>query len=112
MRVETTKHGAVSVVRPEGPVISEDDANLLRNEAFEVLGITLGRFVLDVTEMSFVDSFGLEALVDITNELGAGGQMLKLCGLSDTLREVLAITDLMAKFQEFEDVPSAVRSFL
>jgi len=112
MRIETNRHGAVTVVRPDGPVISEEDAGLLRSESFEVLGATLGRFVIDATEMSFVDSFGLEALVDITDEVGAGGQPLKLCGIGDTLREILSITGLTPKFQQFEDVQAAVRSFL
>lgn len=111
MRIETNRHGAVTVIHPTGPVISEVDATLLRSESFEVLGNTLGRFIVDASEMTFVDSFGLEALVDITEELGAGGQSLKLCGISDTLREILAITDLISKFQQFEDVQTAVRSF-
>jgi anti-sigma B factor antagonist len=112
MRIETSRHGAVTVVQPGGPVISEDDATQLRTETFNVLGSTLGRFILDVSRMSFVDSFGLETLVDITDELGASGQSLKLCGTSDTLREILAITGLTPKFQQFEDVQTAVRSFL
>jgi len=112
MRIETNRHGAVTVVHPTGPVITEEDATQLRTEAFEVLGSTLGRFILDVSEMSFVDSNGLETLVDITDELSAGGHSLKLCGISDTLREILAITGLIPKFQQFEDVQTAVRSFL
>ena len=112
MRIETNRHGAVTVIHPEGPVITEEDATQLRTEAFDVLGQTLGRFILDVSEMTFVDSFGLETLVDITDELSAGGQSLKLCGISDTLREILAMTDQISKFQQFEDVQSAVRSFL
>lgn len=112
MRIATNRHGAVTVIQPEGPVITEDDAIQLKTEAFDVLGQTLGRFILDVSEMTFVDSNGLETLVDITDELSAGGQSLKLCGISDTLREILAITDQISKFQQFEDVQSAVRSFL
>ena len=112
MRIETNRHGAVSVVRPDGPVISNDDAALLKNEAFSVLGETLGRFIIDTTEMTFVDSSGLEALVDITDEVAAGGQQLKLCGVSETLREILMLTGLTSKFQQYEDVQSAVRSFL
>jgi anti-sigma B factor antagonist len=111
MQIETNRHGAVTVIHPGGPVITENDATQLKTESFEVLGQTLGRFIIDVSEMTFVDSYGLEALVDITNELGAGGQSLKLCGISDTLREILAITDLISKFQQFEDVQTAVRSF-
>lgn len=112
MRVETSRHGAVSVVRPDGPVICEDDATLLKTESFNVLGTTLGRFVIDASDMTFVDSNGLEALVDITVEVSAGGQQLKLCGISDTLREIMNLTGLMSRFQQFEDVQSAVRSFL
>lgn len=112
MRIETNRHGAVTVVRPDGPVITQEDATMLKTEAFNVLGHTLGRFVLDASEMTFVDSYGLEALVDITGEVGAGGQSLKLCGISDTLREILSITGLTTRFQQFEDVQTAVRSFL
>lgn len=112
MKIITNQHGAVTVIHPDGPVITEADATQLKAEAFEVLGNTLGRFVLDVTEMTFVDSFGLESLVDITEELSAGGQSLKLCGISDTLREIMAITDITSQFQQFEDVQTAVRSFL
>lgn len=112
MRIETNRHGAVTVIHPSGPVITEEDATQLRTESFEVLGNTLGRFIMDVSEMTFVDSFGLEALVDITDELRAGGQSLRLCGISDTLREIMAITDITSKFQQFEDVQTAVRSFL
>lgn len=112
MRVETSRHGAVTVVRPDGPVISEEDATLLKAESFHVLGITLGRFILDASDMTFVDSYGLEALVDITSEVSAGGQQLKLCGISDTLREIMRLTGLTSSFQQFEDVQSAVRSFL
>ena len=111
MRIDTNRHGAVTVIHPTGPVITEDDATQLRTQTFEVLGTTLGRFILDVSEMTFVDSYGLEALVDITEELRAGGQSLKLSGISDTLREILSITDVISKFQQFEDVQTAVRSF-
>ena len=112
MHIEINRHGAVTVIQPNGPIITEGDAAQLRSESFEVLGKTLGRFILDVSEMPFVDSFGLEALVDITEELSQGGQSLKLCGMSDTLREIMGITDISKKFEPFEDVQSAVRSFL
>ncbi len=112
MRVDTSRHGAVSVVRPDGPVINSDDATLLKTESFTVLGETLGRFVIDASEMTFVDSNGLEALVDITDEVSAGGNQLKLCEVSETLREILMLTGMTSKFQQYEDVQSAVRSFL
>ncbi|MFK7883798.1 MAG: STAS domain-containing protein [Phycisphaerales bacterium] len=112
MNIEQTKHGAVTVLRPCGAITSEADATRLRSESFEVLGKTLGRFVIDASEMAFVDSYGLEALVDLTKELGAGGRSLCLCSSGETLREILSITGLISDFSLHEDVQSAVRSFL
>jgi anti-anti-sigma factor len=112
VRIEQHKHGAVTVLRPRGPVTSRDDAERLRAEGFETLGKTLGRFVLDASDMPFVDSFGLEALVDLTRELNASGRSLCLCGAGETLREVLAVTDVAPLFSLHEDVQGAVRSFL
>lgn len=112
MRIEQHKHGAVTVLKPRGPVTTADDAQKLRQDGFETLGRTLGRFVLDVSDMPFVDSNGLEALVDLTTELNAGGRSLCLCGAGETLREVLAVTELTSLFHLHEDVQGAVRSFL
>ncbi len=112
MRIETSQMGAVTVIHPDGPVVCKDDADALRAESLSILGKTLGRFVLDASDMAFVDSNGLEALVDISNELLEGGQPLRLCQLSDTLREIIAITGLTSSFQQYDTVQSAVRSFL
>jgi hypothetical protein len=35
-----------------------------------------------------------------------------MCGANDTLREVLQLTGLTASFEYYDDVNSAVRSFL
>jgi anti-anti-sigma factor len=59
-----------------------------------------------------VDSRGLEALVDVTNEMSRSGQWLKLCAVNRTVRQVLELTGLSSQFEHFEDPNSAVRSFL
>jgi anti-sigma B factor antagonist len=112
MRIEQNKHGAVTVIRPRGPVNNQADAQQLRETGFELLGRTLGRFVVDVSDMPFVDSNGLEALVGLTEELNAGGRSLCLCGAGETLREILNLTEQAPMFSLHEDVQSAVRSFL
>lgn len=112
MRIEQHKHGAITVLRPRGAVSCESDAQVLRKEGFETLGRTLGRFVMDVSDMPFVDSYGLETLVDLTSELSVGGRNLCLCGTGEALREVLSVTETLPLFTLHEDVQSAVRSFL
>ena len=41
-----------------------------------------------------------------------GGRALKLCAVNKTIRQVLELTALVSQFEHFEDVNSAVRSFL
>lgn len=111
MQIEEQRQGAVTVLRPHGPV-SQAEAPALKNAAMDVLGRTLGRFVIDASEIPYVDSAGLECFADITEELGASGQMLKLCAAGETLREILDLTELTGMFEHYEDVGTAVRSFL
>lgn len=105
------QHGAVQVFRPEGP-LTQEDALALRDGSLEAAGPALGRVVIDMTEAKYIDSAGLEALLDIADELAQCGQTLRLAGTAPTVREVLEITGLAQKFEYHEDATSAVRSFL
>jgi anti-anti-sigma factor len=68
--------------------------------------------VLDASAIQFVDSKGLEALVDAYDAIAQTGQSLKLCGVNETIRQVLELTELASRFEHFADVNAAVRSFL
>ena len=111
MKIQETKQGAVTVLKPEGP-LTGDDATELRTVAMKALESNLGRFVIDMSAIAFVDSGGLEALVDVTEELQKSGQMLKLCSTNKTLREVFTLTGISPLFEHFDDINSGVRSFL
>jgi anti-sigma B factor antagonist len=111
MKIHESMHGAVKVIRPEGP-LSLADADEVRDLLLEVRKKSLGRLVLDASAVPFIDSAGLEALLNVNEALATGGQALKLSGLSDLLREVLELTEIAASFDLYEDVQSAVRSFL
>ncbi len=111
MNIEKNTHGAVTVLKPVGAV-TQKDADDLHIQLVDVGRQSLGRMVLDVTAVPFMDSRALEVLLEFNEELSASGRALKLCGVSDLLREVLELTDLLSSFECFEDVNSAVRSFL
>ncbi|MEM7229148.1 MAG: STAS domain-containing protein [Planctomycetota bacterium] len=111
MNIEERKQGAVMVLRPRGPLVRED-AEQFNEHAQSVAATTLGRVVIDTSAMPFVDSQGLEALVDLATIIEQGGRTLKLTGLNPTLRDVLQITGLTDRFETFDDPSAAVRSFL
>src|SRR4051812_41449706 len=111
MKITETRQGAVIVLKPEGPLI-EQDAEALKAKLLNTLGASLGRFIVDMSAIPYVDSKGLEALAEVTEELGRGGQALRMCAANKTVREVLELTDLANSFEHFEDANTAVRSFL
>jgi anti-anti-sigma regulatory factor len=50
--------------------------------------------------------------VDVTDQLSASGRVLKLCAPNATVREVLDLTGAVESFEYYDDVTTAVRSFL
>lgn len=111
MEINEQRHGAVTVIKPVGPLV-QGDATQFRAHVQEVLTRSLGRFVVDASAIPFVDSAGLEAMLAATEELASGGRALRLCAATDTVREVLELTGLNDRFEHFLDVNMAVRSFL
>ena len=111
MKIHEQLQGAVTVLRPEGALI-DTDAGVLKQRLLQTLSSSLGRFVVDMSTIPYVDSKGLEALVEITEEMGRSGQALRMCGANKTVREVLELTDLASLFEHFADANTAVRSFL
>src|SRR3954469_9240738 len=111
MEILEQTQGAVRVLKPRGPLASPD-ADDFKLRAVGAAAETLGRGLIDASAIPFADSRGLEVLAELSEELGQSGRSLKLCGASDTVREVLELTELAGLFEFYEDVNAAVRSFL
>ena len=111
MRIDEQKQGAVLVLKPVGPLVG--DACLeLKAALTAATQKTMGRYILDAAAVSFLDSAGLETLLDASEQLIRGGRILKLCAANDTVRDALDLTGLAASFEHYDDVNAAVRSFL
>jgi stage II sporulation protein AA (anti-sigma F factor antagonist) len=111
MEINEQRQGAVTIVRPKGALVL-DDAEMFKTRMGEVMNRSLGRFVIDMAEVPYVDSRGLEVLKETTDELADSGRSLRLCATNETVREVLDLTGLSESFEHFADPTSAARSFL
>ncbi|MCW5764894.1 MAG: STAS domain-containing protein [Phycisphaeraceae bacterium] len=111
MQIDEQRQGAVTVVKPIGALVGAD-AEQFKKHVAEVVGRSLGRFVVDASAVPFLDSRGLEVLVEVSADLAESGQTLRLCGEGETLRETLELTETARYFEHYQDVQTAVRSFL
>ena len=111
MNVREEKIGTVDVVTPLGPLTDEDGA-----EFVEVLRAHLEsanpHVVLNMNEVSYLDSHALEVLLDAARELRNNSLPLKLAKITATCREVFDLTELTSEFEVFDDIEDAIRSFL
>ena len=110
MQINEQIQGAVTVLEPDG-ALTQDDAEQFMHKLTEALAESSGRVVVDLAKVPFVDSRGLEVLVEANDTLTAGGRSLKLCTINETLREVLDLTGLATRFDHYDDMTSALRSF-
>jgi anti-anti-sigma factor len=111
MEIQVQQMGAVTILKPMGP-LAGPDAEQLRSQALQDATAALGRLVLDASDVAFLDSAGIESLLDIGDELARGCRALKLCSANETVRKVLELTGVTSSFEFFDDVNAAVRSFL
>jgi anti-anti-sigma factor len=111
MKLSEQRHGAVTVVNVDG-ALTGDDAETFSQRLMDALNERLGRVIVDASDIAYVDSRGLEALRDANEAMSQRGQALRLCGVNDTVRTALDITDLLEDFELYDEVNSAVRSFL
>ncbi|MFK7790789.1 MAG: STAS domain-containing protein [Phycisphaeraceae bacterium] len=109
--VTEQRHGAVAVIKPDGPCIQEQ-AQALNESALPKVRPMMGRVVIDLSASAYVDSLGLETLLDLSDAMENCGQTLRLAGVSATVREVLDLTGLTNRFEFHDDTNLAVRSFL
>lgn len=111
MKIDRLKMGSVGVIAPHG-AITQAEADELTAAIETTRQPAAGRVVLDMGDVPFVDSKGLETLLDFADRQRSAGQTAKLAGLNETCREIMDLTELLGEFEVFDSVDSAVRSFL
>ena len=66
------------------------------------------RLVVDLSEVSYIDSAGLAALIQAMQKVEAYGGKFMLSGLQETVRSIFEISRLDQVFQIFPDTDAAL----
>lgn len=67
--------------------------------------------VIDCSHLTGLDSAALEALADLQNKCEESLGAVKLCCMDETCQKILNLTRLARRFECFDDLDSAVKSF-
>jgi anti-sigma B factor antagonist len=103
--------GDVTVIDAVGRITLGEGASTFRETIRELASGGHKKVLLNLGEVSYIDSSGIGELVSgFTTVTNQGGQ-LKLVGLSKRIQDLLQVTKLYTVFEVFEDEAEGVRSF-
>lgn len=102
--------GAVQVISGKESIT---EANLpeLNRYFEECLQASPPRVVLNLAEIPLFDSLGLEWLLNSAERCVERGGQLQIASSNPLCRDILAVTGVAERFEPFDDVRTAVRSF-
>jgi anti-sigma B factor antagonist len=110
LNLQSQKIGDVVIVRCQGRITVGAEVAALQQE-LEKLTVLTKKVVLQLGEVSFLDSVGLGALVRQLNTLRARGGDLRLCRVPPILMQILQVTTLLRIFPIYETEDEAVLAF-
>jgi anti-sigma B factor antagonist len=110
MEFATTKHKRCSVVTVSGRVDS-NTAPAFEGALKDVIEGGQRNVVLELTEVEFMSSAGLRAMVSSLKACRGGGGSLAVAAPSNRVVEVMQLAGLTSLFSVFDDVTAAVGSF-
>jgi anti-sigma B factor antagonist len=109
--VTTRQIGDVSVLDVSGRITLGEGSSVLRESLRECAGMKKARILLNLEDVSYIDSSGIGELVSGFTNIQEGGGQLKLLKLTKRVKDLLQITKLYTVFEVFDDEAQAIRSF-
>jgi anti-sigma B factor antagonist len=104
--------GDVSVVDVAGRITLGEGSSALRDSLREMVGKGQKKILLNLGEVSYIDSSGIGELVSGFTSVTNGGGQLKLLNLTKRVKDLLQITKLYTVFDVHDSEVTAIRSFV
>jgi anti-sigma B factor antagonist len=112
MQIEQRSSGDVAIVGISGDItLSKGGDVLLKDKIQSLLQQGHRKIVLDMGNVSYVDSAGLGQLVQVYATTSHLGGSLKLLNLTKRLRDLLVLTKLLTVFDAYDSESDAIASF-
>ncbi|MBD1832048.1 STAS domain-containing protein [Cyanobacteria bacterium FACHB-472] len=93
---------AVKVVQPSG-ILDGIKGNQLRRDISDVVASGGGIVLIDLQNVTFMDSSGLSSLISAQRMMRAAGGKLFLCSINDQTKMLFELTKMDRVFQVFDD---------
>jgi anti-sigma B factor antagonist len=111
LRMTDREVSGVDVIDIEGRIVLGEESNSFREKVKSLLAAGKKKIVLNLAQVSYIDSAGLGTLVATFHSARSQGATLKLTNLGSKFKEVLQVTKLMTVFDTYDSEAAAIQSF-
>lgn len=111
LKINVRESGSVVILDLDGRITLGETAASLRDTIRELLDSEQKNILLNLAEVSYIDSSGLGQLVGSFATVTSRGGQLRLLNLQKKLQELMQITKLITVFETYTSEPAAIRSF-
>lgn len=111
MEIKERVVDGVSILDLTGKIVLGEGDGQVRDRIKDLLADGQRKILLNLADISYIDSAGLGALISSYTTTKREGGQLKLVNLTKRVQDLLAITKLITVFDTYEDEQVGLDSF-
>lgn len=111
LKINVREVDGIGVVGLDGRVVLGEESNALREQVKKMLAAGNKKIVLNMDNVTYIDSAGLGTLVASHESARKLGASLKLSNLGSKFQEILQVTKLLTVFDVYPSEAAAIKSF-
>ena len=111
MTVSTSSQGPIVALSVRGPII-EGECDALTSEVDDRIDAGDLKFLLNFSEVPYVDSVGLDTILELVTTVGKRGGSVRISSPTDVCNDIFRATGVDGFVQVYDSDESAAKSLL
>lgn len=109
MEIQSAKIDEVTIIKPLAKRIDASVATEFKGKIVDTINAGNFRIVLDLSNVAFIDSSGLGAIISSLKTIGGNGDLV-ICGMNETVMGLFKLTRMNLVFRIFSTQPEAIQA--
>jgi len=111
LKITDREENGISILTLDGRIVLGEESNALRERVKALLAAGKKKIVLNMANVTYIDSAGLGTLVASHHSARTQGASLRLSNLGQKFQEILQVTKLLTVFDVHDSEAAAIASF-
>ncbi len=111
LKITKEKFKDITVLKLDGKLVIGDEVEQFRKAISETVKEGNKKIIIDLSNLSYMDSTGLGELVRAYTTVKKANGELKLASLTEKVKDLMFMTKLLTIFENYDTVEEAAGSF-